>query len=332
MYRHLKKIMLYLEMIWNIILYRIFGIPKTMYYFKCGVIHFEMEKYGTAISFFNKSEDSEDGEGEYENTSKYNWYYLGYCYLNLGDFKRVVQYLTDYVKLCPNDFDTISIIAWCHELLLEPEMALQYYKRLIKLQPDAFELYFECSTILSDMGRKDEAVKQLAVGKEKIPPGDIFSRKVAESILYRIKGDLKHAVETLQEAISTTNSISKEHESIKADLLKELARLQIESGDLEGGLSTLEEACQKKQPEIWLANDLAFEYAEQQIKLEKAIELIEYALKYQPFNSQFLDTKAWILFKMGKLEEAKVTIQQSIELNSNNKTALNHHDTISGRT
>jgi tetratricopeptide (TPR) repeat protein len=74
--------------------------------------------------------------------------------------------------------------------------------------------------------------------------------------------------------------------------------------------------------------EIAMEYAEQNTKLERTLTLINHALEYQPDNSIFLDTKGWILFIMGKHEEAMDFIQKSLDMNPNNKEALEHIETI----
>jgi hypothetical protein len=42
------------------------------------------------------------------------------------------------------------------------------------------------------------------------------------------------------------------------------------------------------------------EYADQEIKLDEALPLIDKALVYQPENSIFMDTKGWILLRWGE--------------------------------
>lgn len=65
-------------------------------------------------------------------------------------------------------------------------------------------------------------------------------------------------------------------------------------------------------PEFYGAyNDLAWLYAEQGIKLERALELIDQALVSEPESYAFLDTKAEVLYKLWRLEEA-IAIEESL--------------------
>ena len=53
-------------------------------------------------------------------------------------------------------------------------------------------------------------------------------------------------------------------------------------------------------------NDLAWIYAEQNIRLERALQLADRALDLDPDNYAFLDTKAEVLYKLGRIEEAVI--------------------------
>ena len=61
----------------------------------------------------------------------------------------------------------------------------------------------------------------------------------------------------------------------------------------------------QQKPDWSLAyNDLAWLYAEENIKLEEALTLIKQALEILPDNDIYLDTKAEILERMGDYTEA----------------------------
>ena len=62
--------------------------------------------------------------------------------------------------------------------------------------------------------------------------------------------------------------------------------------------------------------------------LDKALTLIDDAIDIQPYNSLFIDTKAWILFQKGEIENAKAIIKISLDLNPQNKEAIEHNQII----
>jgi tetratricopeptide (TPR) repeat protein len=107
-----------------------------------------------------------------------------------------------------------------------------------------------------------------------------------------------------------------------------LSRYQREYRDIRGVLSTVEKVLEDNPTDLWVINEVAIEYADQGIKIEKTLKLINKALKFQPENSIFIDTKGWILYKMGKKEEAKLEINKSLALNPDCKDTQEHYKLI----
>ena len=66
-------------------------------------------------------------------------------------------------------------------------------------------------------------------------------------------------------------------------------------------------------------------WAERGMKLEKARELIEKALKAEPKNAAYLDSLAWVLFKLDRPKEALPYVLQSIKLNEQPDATLYDH-------
>ena len=61
-------------------------------------------------------------------------------------------------------------------------------------------------------------------------------------------------------------------------------------------------------------NSLAYQYAEEGYKLEQAEKWIKQVYEEIEVNSSYADTYAWVLYKMGRYEEAKVEIDLALKL------------------
>ncbi len=59
--------------------------------------------------------------------------------------------------------------------------------------------------------------------------------------------------------------------------------------------------------------------------LEKAERMSLKALKAEPANANYLDTYAWILFRMGKADEALPYIEMALEFDTNDSSVINDH-------
>lgn len=80
---------------------------------------------------------------------------------------------------------------------------------------------------------------------------------------------------------------------------------------------------------IILNNNYAYYLAEQDMQLQRAADMSSFTLENDPKNPTYLDTYAWILYKMGKSKEAKKYLKKAIKYNgSDNAEILDHYGDI----
>jgi Flp pilus assembly protein TadD len=71
-------------------------------------------------------------------------------------------------------------------------------------------------------------------------------------------------------------------------------------------------------------NYLGYSYADRGINREKALSLTQRAVALKPHNGYYVDSLAWALFKLGRIEEALKTIQQAVSLVSDDPVIYEH--------
>ncbi len=59
-------------------------------------------------------------------------------------------------------------------------------------------------------------------------------------------------------------------------------------------------------------NDLGFSWAEQEINLDEAEKLVRRAVQSEPHNVSFLDSMGWVLYKLGRFQEAKSYLDRAV--------------------
>jgi tetratricopeptide (TPR) repeat protein len=67
-------------------------------------------------------------------------------------------------------------------------------------------------------------------------------------------------------------------------------------------------------PKAAVNNFLAYCWAQKGERLDEALALIEESLKSEPKDPAYLDTKGWILLKMGRVDEAKSVLTKALDL------------------
>ena len=76
--------------------------------------------------------------------------------------------------------------------------------------------------------------------------------------------------------------------------------------------------------EPYALNYLGYSWAERGEKLETALEYITKALQNKPDDGFILDSLGWVLFKMGRPDEALVKLKKSREIEPDDPT-INEH-------
>lgn len=61
-------------------------------------------------------------------------------------------------------------------------------------------------------------------------------------------------------------------------------------------------------------NFLAYCLAQKGERLDEALRLVDSALKSEPKSAAFLDTKGWVLLKMGRVKEARGVLKDAVDL------------------
>jgi tetratricopeptide (TPR) repeat protein len=318
------KISLYLKLVWNHIVFWGFPTPEEDYYLHLGTVYFYLGKYKKAISLFEKSQNAHHYQDA--SYSKYNCYYLGYSFLNIGNFKKAIEYFEKYLTFNNNDYEVLSYTGWCYLLLNRPSDSLRIYLQGAVLQGDSPYWDVECANILMRLNRKEQALRHLGLAETKTKDSEYIA--IIKSLRSKINGNLDDAIKTIRDLIRNNEAHLNTFRLMKVDLYTMLSRFLRELGKTAEAIDILEKAFEDNSKDLWVINELAMEYADQEIKLDKALKLIDRAVIYQPENSIFIDTKGWILYKMGKKEEAKLEIEKSLALNPDCKDTQKHYEQI----
>ena len=73
-----------------------------------------------------------------------------------------------------------------------------------------------------------------------------------------------------------------------------------------------------------LCNNYAFSLSNRNKELERALQLSQKAINYNPNSAEYLDTYGWIYFKLGDYEKALEFVKKSAEIDSQNYEVFEH--------
>jgi tetratricopeptide (TPR) repeat protein len=132
------------------------------------------------------------------------------------------------------------------------------------------------------------------------------------------------ALEAFEELRRLAEASDDPSEWIHADFLFDYASTLERLGRDEEAMAIFEEVIAKDPDHALALNYLAYMWAERAINLEQALRYIQRALRFEPHNGAFIDTRGWIFYQMGRYEEALVDLQRASELEPDESVIAEH--------
>ena len=157
----------------------------------------------------------------------------------------------------------------------------------VEYMPDALEFYYYWGIAHYQKEQRDEALEVFKKGVRQVKPE---SDKAMVSDFYSIMGDLYHLKDMNVEAYAAYDS-----------------------------------ALVYKSDNIGALNNYAYYLSLEKKDLDKAEEMSYRTVKAEPNNATYLDTYAWILFEKGKYAEARIYMDQVIQLASDQSSVIWEH-------
>lgn len=183
------------------------------------------------------------------------------------------------------------------------------------------------SYLLAD-SNYDEIIETYGSSKEYIEPTPVMKNLYAASAT-QIEDNVK-ARNIIYELLAEINPILKEGSNEELDSLKNkmdfqtlqtvsnlfcnLGDIDYKAGKPESGFDAFEKALLFNPENALALNNFAYFLAEEDKDLEKAKEMSFKSLELSGNNPTYLDTYAWILYKLGKYEDALEYITLAIEM------------------
>jgi len=91
-----------------------------------------------------------------------------------------------------------------------------------------------------------------------------------------------------------------------------LAAAMERSGRFDESADVFKEILRREPTNAPALNYLGYMYADRNVHLEESLDLIERALEVDPQNGAYLDSYGWVLFRLGRFDEAEAQIRKAL--------------------
>lgn len=257
------------------------------------------------------------------------------------------------------DFATGYILANLAADAKKTDLAVKIYRQLLAIRKERAALVLEeLGQHLSEVKRYAEAVK---VFEEAVNNPDLADARA--NFLFQLthalelSGDTKKALETISAAqqlipnnplllyeeawvyyhSNQLDEAIKRFEKIIADFSQSPARqlvrrvqfslsnIYVQQGNLRKGEEILEVVYKEAPDDPTVNNDLGYLYADQGKNLEQAEKMIRKAIDAEPENGAYLDSMGWVLFKLGKYQDALPYLEKAVQKSTGGDETLWDH-------
>ncbi len=201
----------------------------------------------------------------------------------------------------------------------ELERALEIYKEFVADATKPKDAIHTVIEIEEYLGHRDSVMHYIDLGIERFPTDEDFYYRKGYELLK--EGRTSEAKEVFLKVVKIAEN----------DEVRSLAYTTLGDNELNPKKSAkyYRKALKYNPENAQALNNWAYFSCEGGGDLEEALELSVAACELEPQNATYLDTKAWILFKLGRLSEAKSIMRQAISLDrSGDSTLLLHYGDI----
>ncbi len=231
-------------------------------------------------------------------------------YIRGEDHKGATEQLQAIVREDPTNPQPYYFLGRIAAEDKKPEEAVEYFQKAILLNKDLDQAYYELAIAQMGLNKTSDALATLQKARERFSQS--FMLEYLTALAFSRQKAYTEALQhfTAAEVVAQANDPKK---------LSELFYFEVGSAyERKGDYAQAEkyfERCLQLAPGFAEAlNYLGYMWAEHGMKLDKARELIEKALKAEPKNAAYLDSLGWVLFKLNQPKEALPYLLKAVEL------------------
>lgn len=214
-----------------------------------------------------------------------------------------------------------------------------------KFNPEAYSTNISASTILNALKIKDEAVAQLRavplnslygdqasgllaglvfdnnkqeglkISEAALAAHPTIANRVGTAIFYLDMGDNQKAVDLYNSAISETEANDGKAFGVELwQMYFGRANANLGLDNQQAAIADLRKANELQPQNATLMNSLGYTLADNNIDLPEAQKLLETAVQLNPSSGETLDSLGWLLFRIGKYDEALDKLELAISI------------------
>lgn len=236
-----------------------------------------------------------------------------------GDFVRAESLMTDLDHNGMADGLIYGYLARTLQDRDEFEKAEEYYEKSLALDDTLSNSWVNLAVVIDAQGRYQEAVAVMREALEKVP---------ADSIPILFYTAVIHARNQRYDLARDGYLRLSKSQPDNLDIRFNLAAAYERLGQFEESEREFKWIIGKVPDNALALNYLGYMYADRGVNLEEALEMIKKAVSLDPRNGAYLDSYAWVLYRLGRYEEALVQMNEALKYDQDEAVLYDHQGDI----
>jgi len=247
---------------------------------------------------------------------------IGQSEQNGGDSTKVLQLFHEILAQPEPEADMAEFCAAYMNLKKMPRDSVSaMLERTLQIAPDHASARLQLVQYAWDDGNKERVIELCRAARQYNP--DEMAFYYYQGIAYYQLEDYDHSLEAFQNGISVITEES--NPAIVSDFYSIMGDLLHQKGREKEAFAAYDSCLQWKADNIGCLNNYAYYLSEKNIQLERAEHMSHQTIMAEPRNGTYLDTYAWILFRMERYEEARSYIEQAVANDSAQSSVILEH-------
>jgi tetratricopeptide (TPR) repeat protein len=239
---------------------------------------------------------------------------LGALYLSSGDYPQAESVFISYLEADPDDPQVHFFLG---RIALEKEdfnRAKSEFETTVALSDSVLDGWINLAMVYLRQDSTQRAIQIYQQARGKVRDDSYLLYMIGN--VYAQKQNYDSALVYLSKA-----SDKSPHET---QILFSLGSVYERNGDFDQSVAIFERLLRIDSTNAQALNYLGYMFAEKGIRLEESLDMIQKALESDPNNAAYLDSYGWVLFRLGRLEEAEIQIKKALDAVSTDSIIHEH--------
>jgi tetratricopeptide (TPR) repeat protein len=246
---------------------------------------------------------------------------LARIYLRQNDYPDAAEQLQGIVHDDPANAQAYYLLGTLADEAGKLPEAEDDFKKVVVLSENFEPAYYDLARVQIDLNQPGDAMTNLDVARHKFPVG--FQEEVLTALAFEQQKKYTNALDhyTAAEVIAKATDAKRLNSGF---YFNEGAAYE-RASNYDQAEQCFEKSLAQTPDFPEALNYLGYMWADRGVKLDKALDLIEKAVKLEPKSSAYLDSLGWVLYKLNRPAEALPNLQKAIQLSPEPDPTLYEH-------